>query len=252
MNGLNHRGGVAPLSNWHRTILNGCANAVQSMLPSNCVLCGAATRRATLCAGCDAALPRLPRERCAVCALPLTTGTLCGACLASAPRYDAVAALYAYAFPIDALIHAYKYGGRLTLAPLFASMLAAGVAESVDVIVPMPLAPGRLAERGFNQAHEIARWIGGALAVPVRSNLCRKVAETAPQAALPWKERARNVRRAFVCDTDVRGLRVAVVDDVMTTGATLNELARVLKRAGAAHVSAWIIARTLPSERTLS
>jgi predicted amidophosphoribosyltransferase len=81
---------------------------------------------------------------------------------------------------------------------------------------------------------------------PLLPRACRKVIETPPQAALPWKERAKNVRRAFVCDADLRGARVAVVDDVMTTGATMNELARVLRKAGAVEVTGWVVARTLP------
>jgi ComF family protein len=116
----------------------------------------------------------------------------------------------------------------------------------VDAIVPMPLAPGRLAERGFNQALEIARPVARRTGIPLLPHACRKVVETAPQAALPWIERAKNVRRAFVCDAGLRGKRIAVVDDVLTTGATLNELARVLRKAGAREISGWVVARTLP------
>ena len=167
------------------------------------------------------------------------------------PAYDRVSAAYAYDFPIDSVIHAYKYGGRLALAPLFAQAIARVTNRDVDVIVPVPLAPARLRERGFNQAHEIARILGRVINVPVL-HACRRVADTAPQAALPWKERARNIRGAFVCDADLTGRRIALVDDVMTTGATIDELAKKLKRAGAAHVSAWVVARTLPSERPLA
>jgi ComF family protein len=118
--------------------------------------------------------------------------------------------------------------------------------NDADAIVPMPLAPARLAERGFNQALEIARFVSGMTGISLLPQACRKVMETVPQAALPWNERAKNVRRAFVCDADLRGRRVAVVDDVMTTGATLNELAKVLRKAGAVEVVGWMVARTLP------
>lgn len=161
------------------------------------------------------------------------------------PSYDSVTAACGYAFPLDALIHAYKYRGDLTIAPVLAALLARVTARDVDALIPMPLAPGRLRERGFNQARELARHVGRALALPVLDGVCRKVADTPPQAALPWKERARNVRGAFVCDANLEGRRVAIVDDVMTTGATLNELARNLKRAGAVHVGGWVVARTL-------
>ena len=180
-----------------------------------------------------------------MCALPLTSGGTCGDCLKRVPFYDSVTAVYAYAFPIDALVHAYKYRGDLTLAPLLAALLAREVAADIDAIVTMPLAAARLRERGFNQAHELARCVGRALSRPVLGRACRKVTDTAPQAALAWTERARNVRGAFVCDVELTGKRVAIVDDVMTTGATLNELARNLKRAGAGQVRGWVLARTL-------
>jgi ComF family protein len=112
--------------------------------------------------------------------------------------------------------------------------------------VPMPLARGRLAERGFNQALEIARVVATRTGIALLPHSCRKVVETPAQAMLPWKERARNVRRAFVCDADLQGRRIAVVDDVLTTGATLNELARVLRKAGAVEVRGWVVARALP------
>ena len=194
----------------------------------------------------DAELPRLTSKRCAVCALPLATGRICGACLQRPPRYDRVIAPFSYRFPVDALIQAYKYGGRLAHARVLGTALASIVPPDVDVVVPMPLAPRRLAERGYNQALEIARLVASATGIPLIALACRKVVETPPQASLPWKERAKNVRRAFVCDADLRGRRVAVVDDVLTTGATLNELARVLRKAGAVEVAGWVVARTLP------
>jgi ComF family protein len=189
-------------------------------------------------------LPWLPPARCTVCAIPLTSGEICGACLDRPPRFERVQAAFRYDYPLDALIHAYKYGGRLALARPLGEALARQVARDVDVIVPMPLARRRLAERGFNQALEIARVVAAETHIVVLPEACRKVADTPPQAALPWKERAKNVRRVFVCDADLEGQRVAVLDDVLTTGATLNELARVLLRAGAASVRGWIVART--------
>ena len=170
---------------------------------------------------------------------------MCGSCLEHPPRYDCASAPYAYAFPIDALILAFKYGGTLSIAPLLASRLGSAADVAVDAIIPMPLASGRLRERGFNQAQELARLAGRRLGLPVLARACRKVADTRPQAALPWNERASNVRGAFVCDADLTGMKVAIVDDVMTTGATLDELSKNLKRAGAVHVSCWVVARTL-------
>ena len=227
-------------------MLNKCSQIAQTLLPQACLLCGADGGGRQICAPCDADLPRLPEHRCEVCAIVLSSGTVCGACLVRPPRFARIVAPFSYYFPLTALIHAYKYGGRLAHARALGSALAAVVARDADVIVPMPLAPRRLAERGFNQALEIARFVARAVGLPLLPHACRKVVDTPPQAALPWKERSKNVRRAFVCDADLRGKRVAVVDDVLTTGATLNELARVLRRAGAIEVTGWVVARTLP------
>ena len=178
--------------------------------------------------------------------MPLAAGAICGACLVDPPHFERIDAAFRYDFPVDALVRRFKYGGRLALARMLGEALATVATRDVDVIVPMPLASARLAERGFNQALELARVVAEPAALRLMPFACRKVADTPPQAALPWQERARNVRRAFVCDTDLSGLRVAVVDDVLTTGATLNELARVLRKAGATAVTGWVVARTLP------
>ncbi len=234
------------LSNYFPGLLNNCLGFGRRLLPQSCLLCSADGATGPLCPPCLADLPWLPGNRCAVCALPLTSGKVCGACLDRPPRFDRVEAVFAYRFPVDALIHAFKYGGRLALARILGESLAGRVARDVDAIVPMPLAHGRLAERGFNQALEIARVAAAATGIALLPRACRKVTETPAQAMLPWKERARNVRRAFVCDADLEGKRIAVVDDVLTTGATLNELARVLRKAGAVEVRGWVVARTLP------
>jgi ComF family protein len=260
--------------------LNKWSSFVRRLLPQSCALCGGACGDEQVCDRCEAELPWLASSRCAVCALPLASGalnqgalpprappisggissslaqdrasvqgfpsgTVCGACLDRPPRYARVIAPFSYGYPLDAVIRAYKYGGRLAYARLLGSALAAATSDA-DAIVAMPLSPARLAERGFNQALEIARIVAAATGIPLLPFACRKVLDTPPQAALPWKERAKNVRRAFVCDADLAGRRVAVVDDVLTTGATLNELARVLRKAGAAEVAGWVVARTLP------
>lgn len=240
------------LSNATRSLFDRCLHHAQRAWPVHCVFCGAARvvepRAQRCCAGCRAELPQLPHSRCSVCAVALPSGTTCASCLDRPPCYDSVSAAYAYAFPIDALIRSYKYGRNLTLVPVLGAALLSAAPSSVDAIVPMPLSDARLRERGFNQAHELARYAGRRIGVPVLAHACRRVVDTAPQAALPWAERARNVRGAFVCDAAFHGMGVALVDDVMTTGATLNELARNVKRAGAARICAWVVART-PDDR---
>jgi ComF family protein len=124
--------------------------------------------------------------------------------------------------------------------------LAQRIVIRPDYIVAMPLHPVRLRERGFNQSLELARRIAGKLEVSLLSHACRRLRDTPPQTTLTWKERAKNVRRAFTCTQDMAGKHVAVVDDVMTSGASLGEVALALRRAGAREVSAWVVARTLP------
>ena len=233
------------MSNLKAAFLNGCSRAAQLVVPASCVLCGVNTAASRLCAPCRDSLPAMPHARCSRCALPLPSGGICAECLAHPPSYDAIAAAFPYEFPIDALVQAYKYGGDLSLAPLFAAELARCV-TAVDAIVAMPLSAARLAERGFNQAHEIARRLGRTLGVPVFTHACRKVAETPPQAGLSLAQRVRNVRGAFVCDADLHGKHVAIVDDVMTTGATLGAAARAALEAGARRVDVHVVARTLP------
>lgn len=236
----------APLSIETGGFLARCLNFAQNFVSPSCLLCAGASKGALICAPCDADLPRLAGPRCDTCALPVTAGARCGACLSEPPAYDHVCAPFVYAFPVDALVRALKYRGMLSLAAWSGHALAGCLDARPDVIVPMPLADAKLSERGFNQAQEIARSLSRHHRMPLRPQACRKVRDTAPQAALPWKERARNVRKAFVCDEDFSGQHVAVVDDVMTTGATLNELARNLKLAGAARVTGLVVARTLP------
>jgi ComF family protein len=235
------------LFNLGRAILNYCSTLRQQALPALCLLCAAPAKSANLCDGCRADLPELPRDRCPVCAEPTLAAAVCGACLAHPPRFERVLAPAAYAYPLDRLIQSFKYSGNLAVAPLLVDlMLPAILAEPLpDVIVPMPLSAERLRERGFNQSLEIAKLIGRRAGIALRSQACVRVRHGEAQSALPFARRADNVRGAFVCMEDFAGLAVAVVDDVLTTGATLNELARVLRHRGAARVVGWMAARTL-------
>jgi ComF family protein len=151
-----------------------------------------------------------------------------------------------YQFPATVLVQQLKYRGNLAcVRPLAAGLCDRLDSESYpDLIIPMPLARRRLAVRGFNQAMELARSVAAEFGLDVATDVCRRVREGAPQADLPWKQRAANIRSAFACDYDLQGKTVAVVDDVLTTGATLNELALTLKRHGAREVIGWVAART--------
>jgi ComF family protein len=178
--------------------------------------------------------------------LPTPGSSVCGACLKKPPHFDATRAVFRYDFPLDRLIQSLKYAHRLACAGFLGRSLArVTLPFRPDLIVPVPLSSARLAERGFNQALEIARPLVRALDAPVELTRIHRRRDTTPQANLPWKERAKNVRHAFECEVDLTGLEVLVVDDVMTTGATLDELARTLKAHGAAQVSNLVVARAL-------
>lgn len=218
---------------------------IRALLPQECLLCGADAGDAQLCGACAAELPALPEPRCPVCALPAPGGGPCGQCLKSAPAFDATQALWRYDFPLDKLVQALKYRHHLSIAGFFAERMLAGPHPAGELMIPLPLLPRRLKERGFNQAVEIARPLARAVGMPLVLDACRRVLDTVPQASLPWKERRKNVRHAFECGIDLGGRSVVVVDDVMTTGATLEEFARTLKRHGAAKVRNWVVARAL-------
>jgi ComF family protein len=216
-------------------------------LGRDCLLCAARTRNNALCGGCRRNLPYLPSLCCPSCALPTFDGAVCGACLKRPPKFDRAFGAFSYAHPIDCLIQKLKYRGRLELVRLLGEGLGDRLVASPrpHLIVPAPLHAARIKQRGFNQALELAREIGKRLNVPVDAVACTKVRATAPQTDLPYAERAKNVRGAFTCKADFSGRHVAVLDDVMTTGATLNEISRVLKQAGAMEVSAWVVARSI-------
>lgn len=235
------------LSNSAIAAFDNCHIGWRKRLMAPCLLCGSAAQESNLCSGCRADLPWLDANACSCCAHPMPAPGLCGRCIAEPPHYDRVVAACRYAFPLDGLIQAYKYNGRLVAGTALASLLAGRVQQAPDLIVPIPLTAQRLRERGFNQALELARALGRQTGVPVNAHLCVKTRDTLPQTRLPWKERRKNIRGAFVVAGGVAGCHVAVVDDVLTTGATLSELARNLKRAGAATVTGYVIARTVSS-----
>lgn len=224
---------------------------IRRQLPSQpCLLCGAPSHEGLCCAACDAELPRISGQHCPVCALPTPDGDVCGACLAQAPVFDHTVAAFRYSFPLDKLIQALKFNERLILADFLSDALIQRIEIIPDFVVAMPLHPLRLRERGFNQSLLLARRIASQLRIPLLADACERVRNTPPQSSLPWKERDKNMRQAFACKAEakLKGKHVAIVDDVMTTGASTGELARVLKQAGAREVSVWVVARTLPHD----
>ena len=213
-----------------------------------CILCGASSAQ-DFCQACYDHLPRLPLYHCPTCLWPVPTTELCGACLSKPPAFTRTIAAVRYTFPIDALIHSLKYQGNLAIAPILAGLLFAklgSIDQKPDLIIPLPLHPIRLRERGYNQAMELSRYLARHMGIPLLPTSCSRIRHTPPQTELPWKDRHKNIRKAFSCGIDLSGQHIAVVDDVMTTGATLNEFAKILRQQGAVEISNWVVARTLP------
>jgi ComF family protein len=226
----------------------------RALLPSVCVLCGASGDHQALCPDCRADLPEISNARCPVCLEATTHGERCGACLVHPPHFDRVFALYDYVFPVDRLILKLKYNARFDLARFWGNELAArlsaqwttqtGASRVADCVIPLPLHDDRLAGRGYNQALEIARHFARAVDIPLDGKSLKKCRATRPQSESSLRERRHNLRNAFVCNHDLSGQRILLIDDVLTTGTTANEAARVLKSHGATGIMAVVVART--------
>lgn len=221
------------------------------LLPSRCILCaGPGLHGLDLCSACLADLPRLG-ACCSVCALPLagiqSERETCGRCLRDPPAYDRVISSFLYASPVDVLIQELKFNARLQNATVLGQLMLNSVLGSgtalPQLIIPMPLHGGRMRERGFNQALELARPIAHALNLPLAPRACERIRATPSQSGLDAVHRRRNIRGAFIVRDLPDVQNVVIVDDVMTTGSTMNELALMLKRAGVKQVQAWVCAR---------
>ncbi len=218
------------------------------LLPRRCGLCGAATPARTICPGCYAELPWLTQV-CRRCGTPLATdnapGVCCGACQQQAPPYEVAFAPLHYAYPVSAVIKAFKFGRRLDLAAMLAAFALPWLRERqnrFDAMIPVPLNRWRNALRGFNQAQELARHLRRATGLPVRSCV-RRVRRTPPQSGLTAAERRNNIKGAFRVLQPPRCRHALIVDDVMTTGETCRELTVTLLDAGVEKVSVLTIAR---------
>lgn len=220
--------------------------------PSQCEVCRS-WGNSRVCGDCQTRLARRV-VRCGRCALPAAgTARACGTCLRSPPPFAAAVCAVDYAFPWDRMILDLKFHRRVELSkPLGATLVAALHAQDagrgVELVLPVPLSPARLAERGYNQAWEIARRVAGNLQLPAHAGWLQRPIDGAHQADLPRDARANNLRGAFMVHPQdqprIAGLHIALVDDVMTTGATAREATAALLRAGAVSVVVWAVART--------
>lgn len=218
-----------------------------ALWPARCLVCGDAGHAGLdLCPACFADLPWNDCA-CAQCALPLPAPAAhCGACLSSPPAYSACQAPLRYAAPLDRLLPRFKFHAGLAEGRLLGALVRQRVRPEpgIDVLVPLPLYAARLGRRGYNQALELARPLARAWHLPLRPAALRRVRDTAPQSELDAAARRRNVRGAFAADADaVRGRRVLLLDDVITTGATVGEAASALLAAGAIEVRVLAAAR---------
>ncbi|USX26150.1 ComF family protein [Oxalobacteraceae bacterium OTU3CINTB1] len=250
------------------------AGVLRSLLPTSCALCGLGSDEA-LCPDCAAQFfgANVALARCVCCANPLPGAVvqpdaqpqpgrrpravpdrrLCGLCATHPPAFDVTLTAADYAMPVDQMVLQLKFGHRLALAVLFARLLRDAVLQQPGfvlpaLICPVPLGPRRLAERGYNQALEIARPLARSLGVALHPRLTARVRDTTAQSSVAPEQRQRNIAGAFAVPDPalVRGRHIGIVDDVMTSGGTLDELAATLKRHGAARVSNLVFARTPP------
>ena len=241
-------------------------SALAALFPRCCILCGQACGCRSLCAGCHADLPWILAP-CSRCGGPLAaeqTGSLvepdagiCPRCTISWTVVDRAWSALVYEYPVDRLVTWAKFQARTECASVLGELLGThlrrlrnlGALTTPGWIVPVPLHPHRLATRGFNQALEIAQPVSRCLHIPIRTSGCARVRNTVQQTALTGTARRRNLRGAFRVSADLSGQSVAIVDDVLTTGSTVEALAEGLRKAGATGVQVWSVARTVRDSR---
>lgn len=221
--------------------------AVLFFVPTTCFLCGVKTGGGEiLCAGCYNDLP-INRDCCTQCGAATSGNRLCGACIRNPPSVDRTITPYRYSYPVDGLIKKFKYDQKIMAAtPLIACLLDRirnEASQLPEALLPVPLHKNRLYRRGYNQAQEICRVISHHLHIPIDNKSAVRSRPTPEQYRLTADQRRSNVRGAFRVQPRILYESVAIVDDVITTAATANELAKTLKRAGAKRVELWALAR---------
>jgi ComF family protein len=232
---------------WWRT-------ALDYLLPPRCVLCGLSSTSICICPSCETDLPR-PGPHCYQCGLPLASALdrICGACITNTPPFTRTVYPLQYRFPADRLVQAFKFKRQLAagrvLSHLLCEYVSANDLHRPDVLIPVPLHNLRMTKRGFNQACELGSYVGNVLDIPLLTTALRRHRHTQAQSGLSRKQRRRNVRGAFYWHGPIQpGRHIALIDDVMTTGTTVTECTRVLKKAGARRVDIWVAARAMPGK----
>lgn len=220
-------------------------------LPQTCILCDQRSDSQTLCADCQQDLPRLQYscQQCGIPLEPLSSPALCGHCLQQAPHYNRVISSFAYAPPVSHLISRLKFRSQIQLARLFGTLLLNAVQSSgsqAQAILPVPLHSRRLRQRGFNQALEIARPLSRGLGIPLLLHNIERERNTLPQSTQNARHRDANVRSAFLLRQPPDYRYIAILDDVMTSGHTVGEIAWLLRKSGVEKIEVWCVARAWP------
>ena len=200
-----------------------------------------------LCEACLSNFPWHPNSSCPQCGLT-SCGQVCGSFISLPPDFDKTILVFLYAYRVDAMMQPPpKYGSMLNISYTFGQLLGEKTTmETDDLIIPMPMHPARIKERGFNHAHEISKVLTKNQPEKLNYTSALRQKLTSPHASLPLKARVKNIKGAFAVNSDLKGKKITIIDDVMTTDASLNELAKTLKKDSAAHLECWVIARTLP------
>ena len=240
--------GNHPLRRWLHSSLD-------LLLPPRCILCGQSSGAICICEPCKAELPWNDIQ-CRQCGLPLATAKddVCGSCIQNPPPFTRTICPLRYEFPADRLVQLFKFNRQLASGRVLSHLLSEYAGRQFndlpDVLVPVPLHSLRFIKRGFNQAYELAAYISRVLDIPLLTSSLRRHRNTPAQSGLNRKQRRKNIRDAFYWHgTTFPGNHIALVDDVMTTGTTAGECARVLKAVGAKRVDVWVTARAIPAAR---
>ena len=222
------------------------------LMPIPCLLCGSSNNGICLCQACSEQLPLLGNV-CLRCALPLQRSGICGQCLNNPPEQESSFSLFLYQPPIDRLIANLKYHDQLALILFFAGQMAKHLKKRPlpQLLLPIPLHPRRLRDRGYNQSLELAKYLSQHLTIPVRHDVLLRIRDTPPQTSLPLSERKNNMKHAFQLNNTDIPTHIALIDDVLTTGHTANIAAKVLRQAGVNNIEVWTIARTVKHSHSL-
>jgi len=226
------------------------AQIMLSIFPATCVICASKGLKYDLCSNCKQLL-KTNQPVCIQCSNNLAatdSTTICGTCLKNPPYFDSTLSVGIYAAHLKKTITEFKFHEKLYLYRIFSHLLVEKIQQQnnplPECIIPVPLHRYRLQERGFNQALEIAKGVAKELNIPIDHSCCERVKYTLPQSSIPANERQRNVKHAFILTREVNYQHIAIIDDVVTTGSTVNELSRIFKKAGVKKIDIWCIAKT--------